>query len=131
MKHDYATAKKSIKALRKLWPDYIEAAKAGSCDKYGFGWNTDDRFSLFACSVSLDNWTGYYGSSSCSTLGSVGNTDLFKTYFIKWLDNNTSKMLQEIADAIEKDSSVAKQARIAELQAELDHLQEVPCETLA
>lgn len=42
-----------------------------NCDKKGFGFNCDHRFSSFKLSLSFDSWHGYYGSSSCGRILSV------------------------------------------------------------
>lgn len=124
MKYDYKTRKDTSDRIKKLWPEFLQTTSAHSCDKHGFGFQKDSRFSIFQCDLSLDTWTGYFGNSGCSTFGSVGNKDLFKEYFIKWMNSNLSRMFKEIADAIEKDSEEARAERIKQLEDELKSLQE-------
>lgn len=47
---------------------FQEYAPNKNCDKKGFGFNQDDRFSAFKLPLSFDSWHGYYGSSSCSRI---------------------------------------------------------------
>lgn len=121
---NYADYEKAIKEVGTLREKYLSTAARSSCDKHGWGFNQDSRFSIFKAEVSLDSWVGWYGNSSCTTPGDIANKDLFVKYFVKWLDRHSDRMLSEIADMMEKDSLKAKEKRIEELQTELERLQQ-------
>lgn len=62
-------------ALDGFHVDYaVNYAPDKNCDKKGYGFNRDDRFSAFKLSISFDSWRGYYGNSGCSRILSVDSS---------------------------------------------------------
>lgn len=77
---------------------YQELYGASDVDKYGMGFNQDERFS--ACNahrIWFDSHKGYFGSSSCHQLISIRNDDLFWKAFIKYLNARQEEIFQFIA----------------------------------
>jgi len=81
-----------------------------SCDKKGYGFNTDDRFAAFKLTVSFDSHAGYYGNSSCSTVLNVHHKDIVHKAFVAALNEHQKlifatmerTMLAEAAKLVDK-----------------------------
>ena len=94
------------------------------CDKKGYGFNKDDRFTAFKMTVSFDSWAGYYGNSSCGSILGVSDQDIVKKAFIEALNVNQklifatmAKLMTAEAESLTakaKDEIAALQALIAE-----------------
>lgn len=83
-------------------------------DKYGRGFNTDDRFSgLGTHKLFYASKYGFYGSSDTYTMLSIGNTDLFWGCFDDYLNQHQDEILNAVADLMQK-----------ELQTSIDVLKE-------
>lgn len=61
--------------LRKLPQMHREIAAEPNCDKHDLTFGGDSRFAVFKVQVHLTSYKGYYGSSSCSTVGDIDNQD--------------------------------------------------------
>lgn len=117
------------KTLDKIRSLRREAAKIGGfhalyaekyapdshCDKKGFGFNKDERFSAFKVSVWFDSHAGYYGSSSCSTILSIYDQDSVKSAFIKALNVHQKELFQTMAKLMREEAASLTQAAEAEL----------------
>lgn len=88
-------------------------------DKVGIGFNLDSRFSCLKLQLSLDSWAGQYGSSGCSNILHVANTDIFKKYLVKILNENIEKVLHKVAQTMKKDLAEEKNIKIQSLQEEI------------
>ena len=87
--------------LKTLKARYKEAINNDNIDKYGFGFNRDDRFSVFEVGkVSLDAHTGRYGSSSCYRFESLDN-DICSEAFTRVINIHIDFILKEMADYVE------------------------------
>lgn len=96
------------------------------CDKKGYGFNEDSRFSAFKMTVSFDSWAGYYGNSSCSTILGSYHEDIVKKAFIKALNQNQrlifatmAKLMTEEAESL-TEKAKAEIAALQNLIAEFD-----------
>jgi len=112
------TLRRTSRLLSTLRPKYLEKVKEPSCDKHGMQFGGDDRFSVFKCTVFLDCHAGYYGNSSCSSMGSIDNA-LAQTL----LNRVLNKMMPQVLEAMAKEADIAAEKLTAEAQAEIDTLQ--------
>ena len=101
---------------------YKMTIKKPNVDKFGMGFNKDDRFSAATIKISVDSWTGYYGSSSCGTFLSITDKDIFKKNFIKVLNVNFDRLMLETARWIKDDALKYKDAAENELKERLNML---------
>lgn len=104
--------------LRNLRPRYIEKIKDSSCDKYDLKFGGDDRFAVFKTTVFLDCHLGYYGNSSCSSMGSVDNTTATRL-LNKALNKHMVIILEAMADFADSEAL----ALTAEAEKELANMQ--------
>ena len=85
-------------------------------DKYGRGFNKDDRFN--ACpphTIRYNSWRGYYGNSGSSSILSIGNESLFWRCFDDYLNEHQDEILKAVANRmrieLQKDIDVLKSER--------------------
>lgn len=102
--------------IKTTLDEYNLKIKKTTCDKYGKGFNLDDRFSAVSFNLSLDSWTGYYGHSGCSTEISIGNKEKFIEHFIKILNKKFDELLLLTADSILSEAILLKEKAISELK---------------
>lgn len=69
-----------------------------SIDKYGIGFNLDNRFAMFSATISFDSWVGYYGSSSCSTFAHANNREEVVQSFHAYVAQHEDEILSWMAD---------------------------------
>jgi hypothetical protein len=122
---DFLSLELTAKQLREAeskWAKLDKVYSGPGCDKHGFGFNLDSRFSSFRVEVSLDSWSGYYGNSSCSTFISVCDREEAANALVSWLNKNRAQVLAGMAEIIENRNEAAKAAYITELQSELSRL---------
>ncbi len=86
----------TAKTLETLEENYKKAISNESCDKYELKFGGDDRFSVFSCKVSLTCYTGYYGSSGCSTFANVA-PEIANRILNKVLNRRMSEILEDMA----------------------------------
>ena len=89
--------------LKTLVPRYIAAAGKPQCDKHSLMFGGDERFSIFRCHVILCGYTGYYGSSSCSTFDDVPN-ELAQRLLNKALNKHMTLILQTMGEIAEEEA---------------------------
>lgn len=95
----------TIKALRSEAANFAgfhelystKYASDSHCDKKGYGFGTDSRFSAFEIKTSFDSHAGYYGNSSCSRIMSVYHTDLVRPFVIKALNVHQKEIFATVA----------------------------------
>lgn len=97
--------KKEENSLRNFFSEFDEQTSKSSCDKYGAGFNLDEKFSNFIVNVSFDSWKGYYGSPSCSRAGPNLSYDDAKDYFIKAINKHKALLFSTMADFMEEEAS--------------------------
>lgn len=95
------------------------------CDKKGFGFNRDDRFSAFKLSISFDSWHGYYGGSSCSRILSV-DPDAAKLFIVKALEVHQREIFATAARLMREEAA----ALTGKASEELARLQEMLAEAI-
>lgn len=117
---------RNVASIRNFFNVNLEKYKADSrCDKFGYGFNQDDRFK--ACqgkAITFDSWAGYFGDSGCSSIVSL-SPEIFNKHLLRYLNNNKHTIMLAIADSIEKDAKSIKDEAEKELQIELDKLREL------
>lgn len=127
---EFLTKERTARALREAEDSYHAKVKGGGpgprtyteVDKCGFGFNLDRRFAAFTVEVSLDSWTGQWGSSSCSTFLHVADREAAKAALIEYLNRHAWEIMEGMADIIDSSNGEAKVAYREELQAELERL---------
>jgi hypothetical protein len=112
------TLRRASHLLATLRPKYLEKIKDSSCDKHDMKFGGDDRFSVFKCTVFLDCHTGYYGNSSCSSMGGVDNVIAQEL-----LNRALNKMMPQVLEEMAKQADLAAQKLTIDAQAEIDSLQ--------
>lgn len=71
-------------------------------DKFGRGFNKDDRFN--ACpthTIRYNSWKGIYGNSGSSSILSIGNDTLFWRCFDQYLNQHQDEILNAVADLMQ------------------------------
>ena len=105
---------KTLEMVRRLESDIKkhEVRSANPrCDKHGFGFNLDQRFSAWEGTVSLDSWTGDYGNSGCGTSVYVGDKDEFGKHFVAVLNEKRAEILKAVIARAKK--AIKKQKETA------------------
>ena len=112
--------KKSSNSLMSFYERFKQETNKNSCDKYGCGFNKDDRFINFKVSISFNSWTGYYGNSGCTTFG-LYFPDEFKSYFVDAINSMQREIFNEMARKMLSDANeISKKA-----QKEIDQMQKL------
>lgn len=105
--------------------DYTRLHEGTTVDKYGMGFNQDDRFS--ACKekrIWFDSHMGYFGSSDCHNILNIKNEGLFWAAFIKYLNVHQEDIFQfiskefkiELANRMSQiDDEIARLAKLKEV----------------
>lgn len=119
---DYTVYKQTIEQLRSVTDTYRALTSDKNCDKKGIGFNRDGRFASLKLDLSFDSWKGYFGNSSCSRVIHFSDADLVRKAFVAYLNRHYAEIFAEMADSLEDEATVAKEARIAKLEAELESL---------
>jgi len=88
------------------------------CDKNAYGFNLDNRFSSMSLTVSFDSWRGYYGNSGCSTAIHLGDPEIAKLAFVKYLNAHKDEILLWMSEAIKKRAETYR----SDAEKELDDL---------
>ena len=123
-KSSYAKIKSirsDISKLQGFNEDYCARTSPSSVDKHGFGFNKDSRFASFSLKLTFDNWMGHYGSSSCSTIMSLSNTDMVEKALIRYLNKNVDNVLRGVAEEMESDYLNMK----SELESDIEQMQKL------
>lgn len=125
MKYDadiFKKAEHDINELRNKYTEYLEKISDIKCDKFGFKFNGDNRFSSFTINVSLDSYTGYYGNSGCSQFLYFREPEIVKRAFVIYLNKHIKEILDGMADIIEKEYAEEKEKYIKDLEYELNRV---------
>lgn len=96
-----------------------------NCDKKGYGFGRDDRFSAFSINTCFSSWRGYYGSSSASAILHV--PDCVRPYFVKALNVHQEELFATVARLMRAEAASLREratAEIVALQAMLDSTSE-------
>ena len=122
-KEEYENSIKFCEILNNSYNEYKEEIKRPSCDKKELSFNNDDRFKIFTLdSLFISNYTGYYGSSSCSSVISISNKKLFEEYFIKVLNKMIKEIFEKIIVECKADIAKKKEEKIKELEEMIKNL---------
>ena len=113
---------KTANNLTRSLNNYRSAIKDSRCDKYGIGFNLDRRFSSATVELSIDSWTGYYGSSGSSKSISIYDKKLFNSALLKVLNKNFDAIINEVSELLIDESLKYKEKAINELQSKLDKI---------
>lgn len=116
--NDITKLNASAKLLSELRPKFLEAIKKDSCDKHNMAFGGDDRFSVFSVKVFLDCHTGYYGNSSCSSMGSIDSAIAQRL-----LNKALNSMMPQVLEAMAKAAREEAATLTAAAQKEIDALQ--------
>ena len=88
-----------------------------TCDKKGYGFGADDRFSAFAIATKFSSWAGYYGNSSCSTIMSVRDKELVAPFLIKALNLHQKEIFATVARLMRSEAATLTAKAAAEVEA--------------
>ncbi|MCX5581452.1 hypothetical protein [Kaistia terrae] len=102
-----------IKALRREAANFegfhalyaTKYAPDSNCDKKGFGFGRDDRYSAFKIGVSFDSWSGYYGNSSCGRIMNVQHQDVVAPYLTKALNEHQKTIFATVGRLMREDAA--------------------------
>ena len=115
---------KVVNSIRQGLVDWQRKQADSKCDKLALGFNKDERFSTARFELSLDSWSGTYGSSSCGSFFYVHNAEVFKTAFVRVLNLKLGSLLEQTAELLDKDNREARAKKIAQMETELTELKE-------
>jgi len=115
---------KVVNSIRKGLQDWQKRREDKRYDKLTVGFNKDGRFSVAKFELSLDSWSGTYGSSSCSSFFYVSNSEIFRNAFIRVLNIKLAGLLKETANLLDGENREARGKKIIEMEAELTQLKE-------
>ena len=102
--------------------NYRQTIKDSRCDKFGMGFNKDNRFSSAKITLSIDSWTGYYGNSGCSTFLSITDSGIFAKQFVEVLNDNFYTLMIETANRIKNDALKHRKDAERELSDKLEKI---------
>lgn len=111
--------------IRDLGMKYSNVKKPARIDKYGLGFNKDTRFSSLTFTLSLDNWKGEYGDSSCGRWLRITDTDIVKKHLLEYLNTNLTKIMNAVSDSIMVEAKTMKDDAISELESELEKIKNI------
>lgn len=107
-------------AITKGFEDYDK--RPSNADKVGMGFNLDSRFKINdGVSIHYSTWMGYYGDSSCSNIFYV-DRDIFAKHFVKVLNNQHRKIMEQVAESIKQEATTLKDAAAKELSESLEKI---------
>ena len=92
------------------------------CDKKGFGFDVDDRFSAFRIQTNFSSWAGYYGNSSCSNILHLSDSDTVASFIKKAMNQLQPQIFAVAADLMRKEAASLTDRAEAELSAMRDLL---------
>jgi hypothetical protein len=92
-------------------------APDSNCDKKGYGFGCDDRFTAFEIKTSFASWRGYYGNSSCGTIMSVYHRDLVRPFIIKALNVHQKEIFATVARLMREEAATLSDKAQAEVEA--------------
>ena len=110
--------------LGSLKSRYINAAHDNRCDKHDMTFDGDDRFSVFSVTARLCCYTGYFGSSSCSTLATV-DSSVVQKHFTKYLNVHMDDILTSLSNSISSEAAQMTDKARAELQENINMLDDI------
>lgn len=111
----------AISNALKNWDE--KYTQDSSCDKKGFQFNEDSRFSACdALSLYVSSWKGYYGNSGCSTILSV-DKDVFNTHLLKVLRGRFREILEATGNSIRDEARKHKDEAKKELAEKLNSIE--------
>jgi len=88
-------------AFRSLKKRYIEATGSCNIDKYGKGFNHDDRFKSFSVQIYYSAYTGSYGNSSVGNFFRL-DSNCASDALIEYLREHEDEVLEGIALILDK-----------------------------
>lgn len=80
-------------------------ASNSSCDKKGYGFGRDKRFSSFILGTSFDSWHGYFGNSSCSTILNISDQETVQKYFVRAMNVHQEELFATTARLLQEDAA--------------------------
>jgi hypothetical protein len=84
----------NLSGFHQMFADALEADKR--CDKKGYGFGLDNRFTAFKVNTHFSSYKGYYGNSSCSNALTV-DSDLVAPYIVRALNVHQEKIFATAA----------------------------------
>lgn len=109
------------KTLRTLPDVHRNIAAETNCDKHDFKFGGDSRFAVFKADVHLTSYKGYYGNSSCSTVGGIDNRDA-ADLLNEALNIHRNLILSTMADIAERKAQQIKGEAEVEIKVAQDLL---------
>ena len=94
-------AKKLI-GFHDLFEEKTKKGNRGQIDKFGKGFNTDERFKSFKAEIYFSAHTGAYGSSSVSSFLRLESRDDIQRALIKYLQDNEEDVIKGMASILDK-----------------------------
>ena len=111
--------------LNEFHEKYQNRISQSQCDKYGKGFNHDDRFTAFKKTVFFSAKAGDYGSSSTSAQLSLQDGVKVGDALVEWLNQNEELVLKGIGKILEEKSKELLTEATKELEEANNFLDEV------
>lgn len=109
--------------LENFNKEYEETKKKPGCDKYGFGFGEDNRFSSFQLkNLNFASWKGYFGNSSCSTILHIRDPDTVAKYITKAINLHQQEIFKTAARLMKEQAACSRETAEKEIQSMLDEL---------
>lgn len=96
-------AKKLLKTAKQLGTfkeDYAKEILNPKIDKYGIGFDSDNRFKVFGADIIFSAHSGYYGDSSCCVFSNGVDSKLASTAFKEAVVKHEDLILKTMSDIL-------------------------------
>lgn len=111
------------KSVKNHYNNYLDKLKKHSeIDKksYTFKVGRSDRFVAAQFTFYLESYTGYYGSSSCST-NSLGDGKILTEALVRYINKNKETFLESLAKELE----LMSKENLKEAEDEVDNINKI------
>jgi hypothetical protein len=93
---------KKLMGFHDLFEEKTKKGNGGQIDKFGKGFNKDERFRSFKAEIYFSSHTGSCGSSSVSSFLRLESADDIKRALVKYLQDNEEDVIKGMASILDK-----------------------------
>jgi len=95
---------KTADGIKSIKQKHAELCSEPRCDKHGIGFGVDNRFSVFSANIAFSAYTGYYGSSGCSTQSNGIDSDIASKALYRAISKHEDLIIETMAELIAEDA---------------------------
>jgi hypothetical protein len=107
---------KTADGIKSIKEKHAELCSEPRCDKHGIGFGVDNRFAVFSANIAFSAYTGYYGSSACSTRSNGIDSNIASEALHRAISKHEDLILETMAELISEDA----EKMVNDARAEID-----------